>query len=66
MQFSLLSFAVLAGAAVASPLAAELQIEQRAAAADNCTQYTSVAAGSVCIHSPSDCTFSSMLYADIC
>ncbi|TVY43802.1 LysM domain-containing protein [Lachnellula occidentalis] len=64
MQFSLLSLAVLAGAAVATPLAAELQIEQRAAAADNCTQYTSVSAGSVCIHRPSDCTATYLVQPD--
>jgi hypothetical protein len=47
MQFSLLAFAVLASAATATTI---LQ------ARDNCTTYTSVAAGKVCYHTPSDCT----------
>jgi hypothetical protein len=47
MQFSLLAFEVLASAATAATI-----IQAR----DNCTIYTSVAAGAVCYHTPSDCT----------
>ncbi|TVY81775.1 LysM domain-containing protein [Lachnellula suecica] len=52
MQFSILSLAVLVGVAVASPLATEHQLERR----DNCTTYSSVSAGTVCYHTPSDCS----------
>jgi hypothetical protein len=47
MQFSLLAFAVLASATTATTI-----IQAR----DNCTTYASVAAGTVCYHTPSDCT----------
>lgn len=54
MQFSLLSLALFAGAAIASPVTLETsQLQAR----DNCTSYTSVSAGSVCYHTPSDCSF---------
>ena len=47
MQFSLLAFTVLASEVTATTIFH---------ARDNCTTYTSVAAGTVCYHTPYDCT----------
>ncbi|EPE35580.1 LysM [Glarea lozoyensis ATCC 20868] len=53
MQFQLLSVAAaFLGAAVATPV----DLSSSLVARDNCTTYSSVAAGTVCYHTPSDCS----------
>lgn len=57
MQHSILFSSLMALAGVASCVALpnptiDVNLQRR----DNCTQYTSVSAGSVCYHQPSDCT----------
>jgi hypothetical protein len=47
MHFSFLAFAALANVVTATPLLSAL---------DNCTTYSSIAAGTVCYHIPSDCS----------
>ncbi|CAG8950961.1 hypothetical protein HYFRA_00006358 [Hymenoscyphus fraxineus] len=61
MQFSLLSLATFAAVAVASPLAGTSLFDRRQ---DNCTTYSSVAAGTVCYHTPSDCSAKYLVQAD--
>ncbi|KAF2461398.1 hypothetical protein BDY21DRAFT_397756 [Lineolata rhizophorae] len=50
-----LSAVLFAGVALSLPSGEYPQLDTRQLSSDNCTEYTSVAAGSVCIHIPYDC-----------